>query len=234
MERSPAPKAAITAIRWPASSHRCRFRRVAESCTSTAPRSTPRDPTETADDFSGTNERRNSTAERWDFFGNPGDFTTIHGFTATNGIPYFPGTTNAACLAQAKTLDGGAGVGLAQASLTNLGCYALGSSILIPPPYGSYGTMGRDILRNSGFKDWDLSVTKDWKFKDRLTAQFRAEVFNILNHPIFANPGRGIPDANPAGAQFSCGCNTPDQAAQNPVLGAGGPRAMQLGLKLIF
>ena len=195
---------------------------------------TPWDPTETADDFSGTNERRNSTAERWDFFGNPGDFTTIHGFTATNGIPYFPGTSNAACLARAKTLDGGAGVGLAQASLTNLGCYALGSSILIPPPYGSYGTMGRDILRNSGFKDWDLSVTKDWKFKDRVTAQFRAEVFNILNHPIFANPGRGIPDANPAGAQFGCGCNTPDQAAQNPVLGAGGPRAMQLGLKLIF
>jgi hypothetical protein len=50
---------------------------------------------------------------------------------------------------------------------------------------------------------------------------------------------------NPAGAGFAdpsggfttnlgCGCNTPDQASPNPVLGRGGSRSIQLGLKLIW
>ena len=99
--------------------------------------------------------------------------------------------------------------------------------------------MGRNIFRDSGFRDWDFSVTKDWKFKERLTAQFRAEFFNFLNHPIFANPygglsgGSGLRDPS-SGAGFGCGCVTPDVGAANPVLGTGGNRAMQLGLKLIF
>ena len=33
---------------------------------------------------------------------------------------------------------------------------------------------------------------------------------------------------------FGCGCDTPDQAGQNPVLGSGGARVIQLGLKIIF
>lgn len=33
---------------------------------------------------------------------------------------------------------------------------------------------------------------------------------------------------------FGCGCNTPDQASPNPVLGTGGSRSIQLGLKLIW
>jgi hypothetical protein len=33
---------------------------------------------------------------------------------------------------------------------------------------------------------------------------------------------------------FGCGCATPDVAAANPAVGSGGPRSVQLGLKLIF
>src|SRR6202521_404732 len=39
---------------------------------------------------------------------------------------------------------------------------------------------------------------------------------------------------SPTGTNFGCGCATPDTAASNPVLGSGGSRVMQLGLKLIF
>jgi hypothetical protein len=81
-------------------------------------------------------------------------------------------------------------------------------------------------------------VVKLWKFNERLSAQFRAEVFNILNHPNFMNPtlpqGQGLFSDPSVTTQFGCGCLTPDVAAVNPILGSGGNRAVQLGLKLIF
>jgi Carboxypeptidase regulatory-like domain/TonB dependent receptor len=173
--------------------------------------------------------------DTWDFFGNPGDFTS--GPTPT---PFFAGsgnsatgqeTSNPACNTQAEKMGAST-----QTSLAAFGCYAKGKSIMIPPATGTFGTMGRNIFRDSGFRNWDLSVFKSFKFKERFTAQFRAEFFNVLNHPNFANPavnGEGDP-SSPGPGGFGCGCATPDAAATNPVLGSGGARDMQLGLKLIF
>ena len=88
-----------------------------------------------------------------------------------------------------------------------------------------------------------MSVTKEFKFRERLTAQFRAEVFNILNRVNFANvfggPGGSNtftdPSANSGFAgPFGFQPETPDVASSNPVLGTGGPRAIQFGLKLLF
>jgi hypothetical protein len=168
---------------------------------------------------------------RWDLFGNPGDFTST-----PVGIPFFPGTSNPACAAKALALDGGT-PGNAMASLSSFGCYAAGGSIMIPPPLGQFGTMRRNVFRDTGFRDWDFSVAKNWKLGERLAAQFRAEFFNILNHPNFANPyggqnGYGLND--PSVQPFGCGCATPDVAAANPVIGSGGSRAVQLGLKFTF
>jgi hypothetical protein len=83
----------------------------------------------------------------------------------------------------------------------------------------------------------DLSVSKDWKIKERLTAQFRVEFFNALNRADFAVPaanasGGGVDPG--AASQFGCACNTPDVQGNNPVLGSGGPRHIQFGLKLLF
>ena len=47
---------------------------------------------------------------------------------------------------------------------------------------------GPEIFRDSGFKKLDLSIFKNFTWKERYTAQFRLEVFNILNHPIPENP----------------------------------------------
>jgi hypothetical protein len=90
----------------------------------------------------------------------------------------------------------------------------------------------------------DASVSKNIKINERLSAQFRAEVFNLFNHPDFVNPfggpgSAGTPnDINPSKAFGGTGLgyvlNTPDEASSNPVLGSGGPRDIQLGLKLIF
>jgi len=178
--------------------------------------------------------------ERWNFFGDPSDFQTRKSFTGTNGgdtgIPYFAGTSNPTCLAKATAAGP-----LAVASLTNLGCYANGSSILIPPAFGSYGTAGANIFRGTPYYNVDLSITKVFKFKERLTAQFRAEAFNVFNHVNISNPFGGPGGDNTftdpsatAGAGFGFRNETPDITSSNAVLGSGGPRAIQLGLKIIF
>jgi Carboxypeptidase regulatory-like domain/TonB dependent receptor len=175
---------------------------------------------------------------RWNFYGNPDNFKS-----GPTGIPFFPGsnapsapTSNAACNAKALLLDGGS-PGAATESLAFHGCYAKGNSIMIPPPLGTFGTMGRNIFPDSSFRNVDFSLAKNWHFGERLRAQFRAEFFNIFNHPNFANPyggqnGFGFNDPSVGG--FGCGCATPDVAAANPAVGSGGPRSVQLGLKLIF
>jgi len=175
---------------------------------------------------------------RWSFHGKPSDFKPT-----TTGIPFFPGnnspsapTDNAACNAQALAVDGGS-PGASTESLAFFGCYAQGNSIMIPPPLGQFGNMGRNIFPDRGFRNLDFSIAKNWHFGERLRAQFRAEFFNIFNHPNFANPyggqnGFGLND--PSVQPFGCGCATPDVAAANPVIGSGGSRAVQLGLKFIF
>ena len=83
-----------------------------------------------------------------------------------------------------------------------------GNSVLFPAALGTYGDATRNIFRDSGFRNWDLSVTKNWKFKERYDAQFRAEFFNVLNHPqLFSNilPQKGHSSTNvPSAANFGC------------------------------
>jgi Carboxypeptidase regulatory-like domain/TonB dependent receptor len=177
--------------------------------------------------------------DRWDFFGNPKDFKST-----TVGIPFFAGsgdptnpTSNAACNAQSLAMDGGAAGGPATSALAAFGCYANRSSFMIPPAFGTFGTMGRNIFRDTGFRNVDFSVSKNWKFGERFGAQFRAEFFNVFNHPNFANPfggQNGWAHNDPSTGSFGCACATPDVAASNPVIGSGGSRAIQFGLKLKF
>jgi hypothetical protein len=172
--------------------------------------------------------------DRWDFFGNPSDFKS-----GANPTPYFtfdptqPSATPSACVTNATAIG-------ALDSLAAFGCYARGNSAMIPPPLGTFGTMPRNLFRDAGFYNWDFSVAKNWRFTERFHAQFRAEFFNVLNHPNFANPYGGQngwahnDPSVPGPGGFGCGCATPDVAASNPVIGSGGSRAIQLGLKLSF
>jgi carboxypeptidase family protein len=205
-------------------------------------------------DFSGTNEvgSQSPNGEQWNFYGNPADFKTTKALISTNdgtgGIPYFAGggptsapSSNAACNAKATAIGP-----LAVASLSNLGCYANGNSILLPPAYGSVGNTSPNMFRGYPYYNLDLSVTKVFKYKERLTAQFRVEFFNLFNRPDLVNPFGGpggdntFTDPTAAGGGAATGGSfgfrptTPDVLSSNPVLGSGGARAMQLGLKLLF
>jgi len=187
--------------------------------------------------FSGNGEG----SDRWNFFGNPADFKSI----GASGIPCFglgpntpcPGAIPAACTTAATSL----GVSTLNALNAAGYCYMVNNSILIPNGFGQYGNMGRNIFRDTGFHNVDLSIAKTFKFGERLRAQFRVETFNLFNHPNFANPwgatstfGQGANSDPSQAGLFGCGCATPDNAAFNPVLGSGSARAIQLGLKFLF
>jgi hypothetical protein len=167
-------------------------------------------------------------------FGNTGDFKSGKGVGYTH---YTVGSIPAACTASALAEDGGTTPGAQTASLNAFGCYAFGNSVMMAPPQGSFGNMGRNMLQDTGFKNFDFSLGKNFHFGERYRLQFRAEFFNILNHPNFANPyggqnGFGLND--PSAPAFGCGCATPDIAAANPAVGSGGPRSVQLGAKFVF
>ncbi|MGC2098078.1 MAG: TonB-dependent receptor [Candidatus Sulfotelmatobacter sp.] len=173
---------------------------------------------------------------RWSFYGKTSDFKSEPG---VSGIPHFPNPTApipASCLSQALTVDGGT-PGPSTASLNLFGCYANGSSVMIPPPLGQFGNMSRNMFEDTAFKNFDFSLAKNFHFGETMRLQGRIEFFNILNHPNFANPyggqnGFGLND--PSVRPFGCGCATPDIAAANPAVGSGGPRSIQIGLKFAF
>jgi hypothetical protein len=198
-------------------------------------------------DFSGTNQvnELDTFGQPWSFSGNRSDFKAGRAVPppcwAGSGPSALPGCSikgaaPAACMSAASALGTGA-----VSTLNSVGCYVSmnGNSVIIPPALGTIGNAGRNIFRDLGLKNWDVSVSKETKFKERLTAQFRAEFFNVLNHANFSNPngpanaGFNDPSTGSTG-NFGCACNTPDQAAPNPVLGTGGARSIQLGLKLIW
>src|SRR6267378_3137704 len=190
------------------------------------------------------------TADRWDFFGNPADFRS-----GANSIPFCSGPGPGGCT-QTSGVSGGptaASAGFNSAAMwakctavaadpTTLaagGCFVIGNSVMTPPAAGSFGRTGRNIFRDSGFKNVDFSVFKTFTYKERFSAQFRVEFFNLLNHPLIANPygsvnGWGVGNDPSLPNTFGCGCATSDVAAGNPGIGSGGPRSMQLGLKLQF
>lgn len=205
---------------------------------------TPWSAQDTSNDFSGTNEVNNPNAwgEAWNFAGNTKDF-----IATPNGIPFFgpcaPPETPAACMTDPTvgvgnplcTAQTGGPGNLAYTALFFNGCYASGKSALTPPAYGTYGTVGKNIFRNPSFRTWDFSFTKDFIIKERLTVQFRGELFNVLNHPVFGQVDSGhLANNDPSAGQLGLANETPDQAAGNPVLGSGSARDVQLGLKLIF
>jgi hypothetical protein len=203
--------------------------------------------------FNGTNDN----ADLWDFTGNAASFKS--GF---NTIPYCIADditgTNASCvvtstittlnnpaLSNSATLWGDC-VGQAttpakQATLLSAGCYASasGDAIMTPNGLGQFGNNYRNIFRDSGFKTMDFSVFKNFTFKERYGVQFRAEFFNVLNHPIAANPYGASSNFNSnndpsAIGTFGGAGGTPDVVAGNNVVGSGANRDIQLGLKLTF
>jgi hypothetical protein len=120
-----------------------------------------------------------------------------------------------------------------------------------------YGNLGRNALVGPTFKQWDFSLYKNTPITERVNVQLRADFFNILNHPNFANPVLPAFIADPAAniappPPLGCGCGfhvngnrevgnggyqitaTGDVGIGNPFLGGGAPRGIQVAAKFTF
>jgi hypothetical protein len=121
-------------------------------------------------------------------------------------------------------------------------------------PGKGLGDVGRNSLRAPGFVQWDFSAMKNFPITERLTVQFRADFFNILNHPNFGNPDVGICEAlaAPVTSQSpGCAPNATDPTGESinhnfgrvgqtiaslnsTLVGTGTARQEQFSLKVIF
>ena len=98
------------------------------------------------------------------------------------------------------------------------------AAFLMPPANsGFYGNLGRDTLIGPGLATWDFSALKDIALRERLRLQFRAELFNILNHPNFNTPNAVV--FTPSGVSPTAGVITSTSTTS---------RQIQFGLKLLW
>jgi hypothetical protein len=67
------------------------------------------------------------------------------------------------------------------------------------PPSGNFGNAGRNILTGAGVNLLDGSIRKEFATTETQRLEFRAEFFNMLNHPNFAQP-EGFIDDGPGAA----------------------------------
>ena len=93
------------------------------------------------------------------------------------------------------------------------------------------GLAPRNFARGFGAWQMDLAVRRDFPIYERLRLQFRAEAFNIFNHPNFGTINTALGQST-FGQATSTLANS--LAVLNPLYQMGGPRSMQFALKLNF
>jgi carboxypeptidase family protein len=106
------------------------------------------------------------------------------------------------------------------------------------------GDLPRNALRGFGLTQWDFAIHREFPIHESLKLQFRAEMFNVLNHPNFGPP---VSDLSGFSGQFglsnqmlgqslagSPGENNLGSGAFDPLYQLGGPRSIQFALKLSF
>jgi hypothetical protein len=99
------------------------------------------------------------------------------------------------------------------------------------------GNLSRNGLRGFGATQWDFALHRDFPIRESVKLQFRAEMFNLLNHPNFASPEGNLSDSQfgrstqTLAGSLAGGGGTGGLSALYQI---GGPRSIQLALKLQF
>jgi Carboxypeptidase regulatory-like domain len=98
------------------------------------------------------------------------------------------------------------------------------NAFLAPPANsGFFGNLGRNTLTGPGLGTWDFSTLKDTRIHERLSVQFRAEIFNLLNRANFNTPNLIV--FTPTGVSGTAGAITSTSTTS---------RQVQFALKLLW
>ena len=127
---------------------------------------------------------------------------------------------------------------------------ALDPAAFAPPPLDpttgdptAQGDLARNALRGFGMVQWDVGIHREFSLRESLKLQFRAELFNGLNHPNFAPPVGDLGSPGALNPQFGLSVQNLAQGLSSngignggfdPLYQIGGPRSIQLALKLAF
>ena len=198
-------------------------------------------------DWGGTGENADSAIpspnngvwQTWNYAGPHSAFNV----TGSNPIPCYgqinpctplaqaPAAIFQACMANAQAPYGNAQQQqLAIQALTgpNGACYTERGGYLTPPAYGTLGNGSRGMFTGPRYQDVDVALEKMWHWKERYSAQFRIEVFNVFNQSYLAQFSDGASDPSQGGGVVGVsgfGYNTTAQNAN---------RQFQFGLKFMF
>jgi len=107
----------------------------------------------------------------------------------------------------------------------NPGAFAIPSTL-------RQGTEGRNDIAGFRLAQMDLSLSRKFMLRDKANLDFRADAFNLFNHPNFGNPPALI-GFGPSFLQSTQMLNSA-LGGLNPLFQEGGPRSLQLSLKLGF
>jgi hypothetical protein len=109
---------------------------------------------------------------------------------------------------------------------------SLNPAAFTAPAAGQQGREGRNDIAGFGLVQVDLSLARQFFLTERIHLQFRTDAFNVLNHPNFTNPIALI-GSDPRYLESQSMLNQ-GLGGLNPLFQEGGPRSLQLSLKLTF
>ena len=105
------------------------------------------------------------------------------------------------------------------------------------PPAGRQGNFGRNILRGFPAFQIDMALRRQFNLTEKIKLQLRAEAFNIFNHPNFGDPSGSLTSALFGQSTVMLGRSLGSGGVGggfNPLYQIGGPRSIQLALKVQF
>jgi len=148
---------------------------------------------------------------------------SILGDWQVNGIASYFGATPIELVTNVNTIGTASAVGQ-RPNYTGAPLYLTGdptrhlnpAAFAVPAP-GQQGTLGKGAVRGTPITNFDLSFGKNWRYRERYGFQFRAEFFNVFNHPNFVG--------------FDTALNSGGFGTLNT---AQAPREIQLGIKFTF
>ena len=111
------------------------------------------------------------------------------------------------------------------------------SAAFTAAPAGQQGDFGRNVLRGFGATQVDLGLQRQFHLTENMGLRFRAEFFNLFNHPNFGSPNNDLTSPLFGHSTQTLANNLGSGGANggfNPLYQIGGPRSIQLALKLQF